>query len=105
MTETGIAVVVAPSLINVATRLKTADGSRDWTGVTNKDGYVLFQGVPIPGGQGEPGIDYALILGGSVEAYQQPVTLTSVQVNATLRVGPSHANPQDISLPAAVPFA
>lgn len=63
--------------------------------VTNLDGYALWPAVPMPFA-GE------LQIAGAAQYYQQNVTVSGS--NVTLRCGPSPANPQDVKLPAVVPF-
>lgn len=64
-------------------------------GITNPDGYALFKGVP-------EAFSGLLQLSGAAAYYEQPVDIKGV--NVTIRVGPSHANPQDVVLPACQPF-
>ncbi len=68
--------------------------------ITNNDGYALWPSVPVP-------FSGTLQLTGAAKAYGpngngEPVTVNGV--NVTIRVGPSPANPQDVILPACVPF-
>lgn len=68
--------------------------------VTNNDGYAVFNNVPVP-------FSGVLKLSGPVQAYGDGGNGEAVAVSGqsvTLRVGPTHANPQDILLPACVPF-
>lgn len=69
--------------------------------VTNNDGYAVFNNVPVP-------FDGVLKLSGAVQAYGDKGNGAQVQVgaeeNVTLRVGPTPSSPQDIQLPACVPF-
>lgn len=60
-------------------------------GITNPDGYVVFSNVPVP-------FAGTLQLTGTVNYYESPVSIPDVP-NVTIRVGPSHSNPQDIQLP------
>ena len=68
--------------------------------ITNNDGYAIWGSVPTP-------FTGTLQLAGAAMPYGpngngEPVGVNAV--NVTLRVGPTGANPQDILLPAAVPF-
>lgn len=63
--------------------------------ITNADGYAEWS-APLPfSGQ--------LQLAGAAQYYEQTLTNVSGQ-NVTLRVGASSGNPQDVKLPACVPF-
>lgn len=67
--------------------------------VTNNDGYASFA-VPIP-------FNGVLKLSGAAQAYGDKGNGVPVSVNAqdvTLRVGPTASSPQDLQLPACVPF-
>lgn len=68
--------------------------------ITNNDGYAVWNAVPSP-------FTGTLQLAGAARPYGpngngEAVTINAV--NVTLRVGPTPSNPQDILLPAAVPF-
>lgn len=69
--------------------------------VTNNDGYAIWPSVPVP-------FEGTLQLAGSAAPWGPNGNGLAVQVppasNITLRCGPSPANPQDIQLPAVVPF-
>ena len=64
-------------------------------GITNLDGYVVFNNVPTP-------FTGTLQLAGAAAYYQQPVSVSGE--NVTIRVGPSPSNPQDVHLPACTSF-
>ncbi len=72
--------------------------------ITNPDGYAEWKDVPVP-------FAGVLELAGSAQWYGDPnnpkvgcpVSIPAAE-NITLRCGPSLANPQDILLPAVVPF-
>jgi hypothetical protein len=69
-----------------------------FTGITNGDGYLAFANVGMP-------FTGTLQLAGACQYYEQPIVVNAV--NVTLRVGswpPSPPNPQDLQLPACVPF-
>lgn len=68
--------------------------------ITNDDGYAVWPSVPVP-------FSGTLQLSGAAAAYGrngngEPVTVSGS--NVTIRVGPSPSNPQDVQLPACVPF-
>lgn len=63
--------------------------------ITNADGYALWPAVPMP-------FAGTLQIAGAAQFYQQPVSVNGSDV--TLRCGPSPSNPQDIHMPAVVPF-
>ncbi len=63
--------------------------------ITNNDGYALWPAVPMP-------FTGTLEIAGAAKFYQQAVSVSGS--NVTLRCGPSTSNPQDIQLPAVVPF-
>ncbi len=68
--------------------------------ITNGDGYAVFNNVPVP-------FAGNLKLAGSAAPYGPNGNGEDVNVggqNVTLRVGPTPASPQDVQLPAAVPF-
>lgn len=68
--------------------------------ITNLDGYAVWNAVPQP-------FTGVLQLAGAAMPYGpngNGETVTINAVNVTLRVGPTGSNPQDILLPAAVPF-
>lgn len=69
--------------------------------LTNGDGYMVFNNVPVP-------FTGVLKLGGTAAPYGDNGNGVPVSVsgsNVTLRVGGAQDNPQDILLPACVPFA
>jgi hypothetical protein len=63
--------------------------------ITNLDGYMLFDQVPVP-------FSGVLHMAGGCQFYEQAVTVAGN--NVTLRVGGVASNPQDLVLPACVPF-
>lgn len=63
--------------------------------ITNPDGYAVWNDVPMP-------FSGTLQIAGAAQFYQQTVSVNAA--NVTLRCGPSPSNPQDIQLPAVVPF-
>ncbi len=68
--------------------------------ITNNDGYAIWPSVPMP-------FTGVVQLAGAAMPYGpngngEPISVNSV--NVTLRVGPTGSNPQDLLLPAAVPF-
>ncbi len=64
--------------------------------ITNNDGYAIWPEVQMP-------FDGTLQIAGAAKFYQQNDVKVS-GANVTLRCGPSPSNPQDIILPAVVPF-
>lgn len=69
--------------------------------ITNNDGYAIWPSVPVP-------FSGTLQLAGAAKAYGpggngEKVAIPSAQ-NITIRVGPTPASPQDVLLPACVPF-
>ena len=101
---TAIAIVVQQAdgmpLPLVVGKLETADQTT-LVVVTNDDGYDVFFRVPLP----FDGVLKLQARDGSGKTYAQPVTIPAGAVNVTLRVGGTQVNPQDVLLPAAVPFA
>jgi hypothetical protein len=102
---TAVAIVVKdPSgkdLVNVVGKLETEDGMTLLMIISNNEAYDIFKRVPLP-------FDGLLKLqanGTDGKAYIQPVHIPEGANNVTLRVGGAQDNPQDILLPAAVPFA
>jgi hypothetical protein len=64
--------------------------------ITNADGYMVFNNVPVP-------FAGKLKMTGACAYYEQDVSITAE--GATIRVGgPADGAPQDLHLPACVPF-
>ena len=98
--QTALAIVVATDAGSVIPgaigTLESKSGAYQLlVGITNKDGYAVFNNVPIP-------FDGMVKLTGAVQYYEAPFTVTGQ--NVTLRVGPTPASPQDVLLPGAIPF-
>jgi hypothetical protein len=62
--------------------------------ISNNDGYMIFE-VPMP-------FSGVLHLGGAAQFYEQAISVNGT--NVTIRVGGGNHNPQDLMLPACVPF-
>lgn len=77
--------------------LKTDDGRLLLADVTNAQGYMVFQGVPTP-------FDGTIRMGAGVVQYYEHRLQIPEANNVTIRCGPSATNPQDVQLPAVVPF-
>ncbi len=67
--------------------------------ITNDQGYDVFKEVPMP----FDGLLKLAALDPAGVSYSYPVHIDGQ--NVTLRVGGAQDNPQDIPLPACVPFA
>lgn len=68
--------------------------------ITNGDGYAVFNNVPVP-------FSGTLKLAGAAAPYGTNGNGVDVNVSGqsvTLRVGPTPASPQDVQLPACIPF-
>ncbi len=68
--------------------------------LTNGDGYMVFNNVPVP-------FSGVVKLGGAAAPYGPNGNGEAVTVsgdNVTLRIGGQQDNPQDLLLPACVPF-
>lgn len=63
--------------------------------ISNKDGYLVANNVPIP-------FTGKLKIGGACQYYEADVTIT--QPNTTIRVGKTPSSPQDLQLAGVVPF-
>src|SRR5438046_1962122 len=66
--------------------------------ITNDQGYDVFKRVPVP----FVGTLKLQAKDASGTMYSQPVTITGA--NVTLRVGGTQVSPQDMVLPACIPF-
>lgn len=75
--------------------LRDSAGAGFLFAITNNDGYAVWS-APLP-------FTGVVQLAGAAQYYEQSLTNVTGE-NVTLRVGPSPSNPQDIQLPAAVPF-
>lgn len=99
---TAIAVVVKDPqglpLKGVIGTLKLSTLPQSLTFITNADGYVEANGVPFP-------FEGELQIGGAAVALDKAVAVSITQPNTTIRFGEAATNPQDIVLPAAIPFA
>lgn len=97
--QTAIAAVIVTQagspIPGAIAHLETGDGKLLLLDIANVDGYLVFNNVPVP-------FVGKLKIAGAAQYYEQPVSISGN--NVTLRVGPSQANPQDLMLPAAVPF-
>ncbi len=69
--------------------------------ISNNEGYDIFKRVPLP----FTGLLKLQGNGTDGKVYSVPVSIPDGAVNVTLRVGGRQDNPQDILLPAVVPFA
>jgi hypothetical protein len=98
MKLTAIALEVADAtgrkLAGVVAVIKTADGTLERMDITNTDGYLVFNQVPVP-------FDGSVRLSGAAQFYQQAISVDGD--NVTLRIGTIGVAP-DINLPPAVPF-
>lgn len=81
-------------------KLETEDGMTLLMTIGNEQGYDIFKRVPLPfvGQLHLQGLDP------EGKAYVQNVSIPDGAVNVTIRVGGTQVNPQDILLPAVVPF-
>lgn len=97
LTAVALVVFTGPNspMAGAVAHLETSDGTQLLFDITNRDGYAVWNNVPVP-------FVGKLKIAGTVQYYEADVTISGQSV--TLRVGPSAANPQDILLPAAVPF-